>query len=232
VQIVWPQGLVAPRDDAAVRSILIHELAHIRRCDHWTAWLALITRILWWWNPIYQFAERRLRAASELACDMWVIQFTPGGRRAYSELLIEMSRRERPRMAPVFVGVAGSCPRNIERRLTMIMTQQSPRTRIGWGVALVVLVVVAAIPALQLSAAPDEASAQPATAAESDGQQNPSATAPAALRRQRRTLSRRTRLSPVEALSRKLSRRLSSISNRNTTRTSIARSCSKTQSKA
>lgn len=58
----WPTGA-----DAA--PILRHELAHLRRRDHWATLLAEVAVVLLPWNPLAWWARRQLALYAEFACD-------------------------------------------------------------------------------------------------------------------------------------------------------------------
>jgi hypothetical protein len=61
----WPEEIL--------RSVLLHEMAHIKRRD-WTCHrLADITCALYWFHPFVWLTARRLRAESEIACDDLVL---------------------------------------------------------------------------------------------------------------------------------------------------------------
>ncbi|HEX4771209.1 MAG TPA: M56 family metallopeptidase [Bryobacteraceae bacterium] len=72
-------GLVKPRIllpmsakawTAATReAVLLHERAHIRRRDVLTHAVAHFVACLWWFQPLVWLLHRRLKAASEFACD-------------------------------------------------------------------------------------------------------------------------------------------------------------------
>ena len=53
-------------------SLLLHELAHLKRRDHWVRWLELIVGGLYWWHPAVWWGRRLLREAEEQCCDAWV----------------------------------------------------------------------------------------------------------------------------------------------------------------
>ena len=74
--LLWPANLAERLDDAARRAVLAHELAHLKRRDHWTAWLEVVVACLWWWHPVVWWARRELRHYAELACDAWVLRYT------------------------------------------------------------------------------------------------------------------------------------------------------------
>ena len=97
---LWPVGavkLVLPRqwpDDttpASIDALIVHELAHLKRRDHYVAWMQLAAGVLWWWNPLFWYVRATVREQAELACDAWVISTLPDGRRAYAESLITLS---------------------------------------------------------------------------------------------------------------------------------------------
>lgn len=56
------------------RSVLVHELAHVKRHDLFWQLLANIATALWWFQPLSWWTRRNLRHESELACDTLVIE--------------------------------------------------------------------------------------------------------------------------------------------------------------
>ena len=120
-KLLLPAQLVETLDLGRWRGILTHELAHLRRGDHWVSRLELIAGLIWWWNPIYWLARTRLDAEAELACDAWVVSTLPKDRLTYAEALFDIcSTLSKAETKAPALGVAGS-GRFFEKRLTMIL---------------------------------------------------------------------------------------------------------------
>lgn len=154
VCLVWPQSQSQPRQRESAQPILVHELAHLKRKDHWTAWVELIALILWWWNPVFWFVRRQLNSSAEMACDAWVVDLLPDQRRDYAESLIEFSRR-RDTTRPAFgsVGADASFRHHLKKRLEMIMTQDSTTQFSKWTAMAVALLGVLSLPLFAVDAA-------------------------------------------------------------------------------
>src|SRR5262249_15444601 len=82
-RLIWPAELLDRLSESCRQSVLLHELAHLRRRDHWVGWLQLLGSCLWWWNPLFWFVSRQVRENAELACDAWVVATLPESRRLY-----------------------------------------------------------------------------------------------------------------------------------------------------
>jgi beta-lactamase regulating signal transducer with metallopeptidase domain len=145
-KLLLPATLVKSLDLERWRGILTHELAHLRRGDHWVSRLELVANLIWWWNPIYWLARGRLDAEAELACDAWVVWALPKDRLTYAEALFQicstLSLAKPP--APA-LGVAGS-GRFFERRLTMILHDHVPCRLSPLGLLVACLLALFALP--------------------------------------------------------------------------------------
>jgi hypothetical protein len=125
--------------------LLLHELAHLRRCDHWVRGLEIVTTCLYWWHPVVWWARRELREAEEQCCDAWVVWALPRSARAYALALVEtldFLSEARPALPAAASGVGHV--HDLRRRLTMIMRGSTPR-RLTWGGFLAVLGVGAVL---------------------------------------------------------------------------------------
>ncbi len=159
-RLIWPLGLEDRLSAEGRRAVLIHELAHLRRRDHWVGWLLLAAGCVWWWHPLFWWVRRRLTQEAELACDAWVVGTAPDARRAYAEALLEVSQRLASTAAVPALGAAGG-RRDLERRLVMIMRGPATR-RLSWaGLAGVGVLGLLALPAWTLGEDPRTPAAPP-----------------------------------------------------------------------
>jgi beta-lactamase regulating signal transducer with metallopeptidase domain len=127
-KLLLPAHLVGSLGAERWRGVLAHELAHLRRGDPWVGRVELVAGLLWWWNPVYRLARRRLDAEAELACDAWVVWALPGDRLVYAETMLAIcaSLAASPARPPApALGVSGA-GRIFERRLTMILRGHVP----------------------------------------------------------------------------------------------------------
>lgn len=67
--ILIPRALVGRLPADALRDILRHEIAHIRRGDLWLTATVRAVLALFWWNPFLRLIHARLDLAREMACD-------------------------------------------------------------------------------------------------------------------------------------------------------------------
>ena len=132
--LIWPVGLEERLSAEGRRAVILHELAHLRRRDHWVGWLLLVGGCIWWWHPLFWWVRTRLAQEAELACDAQVVATAPDARRAYAEALLEVCQRLSSAAAVPALGAAGG-RRDLERRLVMIMREAAPR-RLSWAAML------------------------------------------------------------------------------------------------
>ncbi len=144
--LVLSQHFLESMEASQWDTILTHEMAHLKRRDHWTAWLIIAASLLWWWNPCLWWVRRQLSSYSELACDAWVVNTHPDERKNYAETMVKvlslLSERADPAPIP---GLAFWSSASQERRLWMVM-KGTGTCRLGrhYGVGLVLLAVLLA----------------------------------------------------------------------------------------
>jgi bla regulator protein blaR1 len=138
VRLLLPAELLGRLSREQQATLLAHELAHLRRRDHWVRRLEFVVTALYWWHPAVWWACRELREAEEQCCDAWVVWALPGTGRAYALTLVETVDflSEARTALPALASGVGHVD-NLRRRVTMIMRGATPRA-LTWGGCLVV----------------------------------------------------------------------------------------------
>jgi beta-lactamase regulating signal transducer with metallopeptidase domain len=131
-RLLMPLGLWPRLDKAGRSALILHELAHIKRRDHWVRALELIATGLYWWNPVVWWARRELREAEEECCDAWVVWARPEASRSYATALLEAVEFLSERRTPLPIAASGlGHVHQLKRRLTMILRGNTPRSLNG-----------------------------------------------------------------------------------------------------
>ncbi|MEE9127082.1 MAG: M56 family metallopeptidase, partial [Planctomycetota bacterium] len=102
------------------RTVLIHELSHVRRMDCAVQLLGCVAMVLYWFHPLVWLAKRRLHLEQERACDDAVVAL--GCRPSdYAGHLMEVSRSFRPAQLPAPVATAVATPSELMARMTYLL---------------------------------------------------------------------------------------------------------------
>ncbi|HZU39006.1 MAG TPA: M56 family metallopeptidase, partial [Gemmataceae bacterium] len=131
-RLLFPSKLLDRLDDEQRRTLLAHELAHVRRRDHWVRLLELLVTSLYWWHPIVWWARREIHEAEEHCCDAWVVSTLDGAERTYALALLQVLAfvSKARAVLPATASGIGQVP-HLRRRLTMICQTKTPRS-LSW----------------------------------------------------------------------------------------------------
>ena len=174
IPLVWGvlrPHLVLPAEAATwdarqLRSVLLHELAHIRRRDTAVQWLTQIACAIHWFNPLVWLAAWRLHAERERACDDLVL--ASGVRPSdYAEHLLHVATKLQGAGWANACGLAMARPSRLEGRLLAVLSDRLNRRRVTAALAALALLLGAcvAIPLAMLRAADEEQPWNPPQAA-------------------------------------------------------------------
>src|SRR5262245_13062527 len=136
-RVLVPLELWSTLDEDQETALLMHELAHLKRKDHWVRWLDLAVAGIYWWHPVVWWARRGLREAEEQCCDAWVVSAMPRRAKTYASALVAtlefVSGSPRAGAVAAVAAVSGrghvSC---LKRRLRMIVAARTPKG-LGWA---------------------------------------------------------------------------------------------------
>ena len=149
-QLLFPRELLGRTDANSRAMLLMHELAHMRRGDHWVRFLELLAFCLYWWNPIVWLAKREIHRTEEECCDALVVEHSADCGVGYANALLDTLDF----LAESSPGAAGGlCPPIasgigrvdfIKQRLTMILsgTIGGRMSKLGRGLVLLSAVVI------------------------------------------------------------------------------------------
>jgi beta-lactamase regulating signal transducer with metallopeptidase domain len=95
--LILPNELVEQIDAPALRQIILHELAHLKRRDLVTIWAIQAMRTVYWFNPIVHWIAYQAGLERELACDRLAILNSGANATTYARTLIDAaSGRSQP----------------------------------------------------------------------------------------------------------------------------------------
>lgn len=109
-----------------VRAVLLHELAHVKRCDCLTQLVAQVACAVHWFNPLVWMAAARLRAERERACDDVVLACGTRGSE-YATHLLDIARGLHTERLRSWHALAMARPSQLEGRLLAILDPSRPR---------------------------------------------------------------------------------------------------------
>ena len=166
------------------RSVLLHELAHLRRRDLITNAIVQVACAVYWFHPLVMLAGRRVRIEAERSCDALVV--AAGTRPSdYAGDLLEIARTMRS-SATGAVALAMARRSDFEGRLLAILAPDSGRNALTAARAVLValsfvapaVAIAAAVPARHSSATTEREMASSGTTAGTPTESAPAPTQP------------------------------------------------------
>jgi hypothetical protein len=162
IPVVW--GIIRHRlllpaaalqwSDEQLRSVLLHELAHIKRRDALVQLLTQLACAMHWFNPLVWYAAWRLHVERERACDDIVLA---SGVRAsvYAEHLLNVAARLSSPPWTQACSLAMARNSSLHGRLTAVLSEKQNRRSVSAVVlaACLLLSSIIAIPVAMLGAA-------------------------------------------------------------------------------
>lgn len=137
-------------DGRRLKTILVHELAHLRRGDLFVRCLQwFVGAALFFW-PVVGWINRRLDLAREQICDKWALRHGSLSSAEYARCLLSIMRDHRARKGPkagLILATMAFPVSLVERRIEMILSHGSTHTT-RRGAGLIATALVASLGAL------------------------------------------------------------------------------------
>ena len=88
--VILPENLLEEIAESELDYVLIHELAHVARCDNWTNLMGRLASAVFVLHPVAAWVLHRIKREREIACDDWVVAAT-GSALQYAVTLARIS---------------------------------------------------------------------------------------------------------------------------------------------
>lgn len=152
--VVIPSWALHELSSAELNSILIHELAHLRRFDDWTNLAQQILKALLFFHPAVWWIETHLALEREMACDDAVLALT-GNPHGYAQCLVSIAEKTFLRRGLALAHAIVNRMRQTSLRVSRILdANHSTGTRI-WKPALYSLAAAFVVSLVSFSHAPE-----------------------------------------------------------------------------
>jgi beta-lactamase regulating signal transducer with metallopeptidase domain len=137
-----------------LNSVVMHELAHLRRWDDWTNLGQKLVRAVFFFHPAVWWVDHQLSIEREMACDEFVLSST-NNPQAYAECLVALAEKSFLRrtlaLAQALVGRIGQT----SRRVSKILDPHSGFVPRRWKPAFALMAVISAASAVWLGRTPE-----------------------------------------------------------------------------
>ncbi len=121
--LLLPEKILNRLSVPQLRSILAHEMCHVRRRDNLTAAIHMVVEAIFWFHPAVWWIGTRLIEERERACDEAVLQLGNDAE-VYAQSLLNVCKFYTESPVACMSGVTGS---DLKRRIVRIMTEQTGR---------------------------------------------------------------------------------------------------------
>lgn len=138
--ILLPLGLLSGLPAGQVEALLLHELAHIRRCDYLVNILQRSLESLFFYNPAVWWISQVIRTERENCCDDIVVA-TSGDAREYACALATLEENRWPGREPALAASGG----NLMKRIQRLLNQKATIALWTPALAAIILVTTAAV---------------------------------------------------------------------------------------
>jgi len=158
--LLWPVGITGRLEDDHLKSILAHELLHIRRHDNLAAAMHMLVEAVFWFHPLVWWMGTRLVEERERACDEEVVE-SGSDPQVYAESILKICEFC---VGPTLACISGVTGAELKSRITRIMSDRIARKldlrrKLLLGAAFI-LVIAAPIAAGMLHANPRRVDSQ------------------------------------------------------------------------
>ena len=129
--VILPAWALAELSAPELRSVLLHEFAHLRRWDDWTNLVQKLVQSVLFFHPAVWWIENRLSLEREMACDDLVLAHTENPH-AYAQCLLSVAEKSLTRRGLSLAQAAVTRMQQTSRRISQILDAKRPGTTRVW----------------------------------------------------------------------------------------------------
>jgi beta-lactamase regulating signal transducer with metallopeptidase domain len=137
--LILPVSILTDLPAESLRLILIHELAHVRRCDYLINLMQMLIEAILFFNPAVWWLGRQVRLEREACCDTAVVRLT-GRALEYSRSLADCASRSRMTGVALSWSGDGRASSLLERIRRLLLPAERPGTVISISGLILLLV--------------------------------------------------------------------------------------------
>jgi TonB family protein len=115
--LLLPDGIAIRLTQVQLRTVLVHELCHVRRRDNLTAAFHMLVEAVFWFHPLVWWLGARMVNERERACDEEVLQ-AGGQAEVYAETILKVCEFYLESPLTCMSGITGS---DLKKRMERIM---------------------------------------------------------------------------------------------------------------
>lgn len=139
--IVAPVSMLTGLSETDLTTVLLHELAHLRRLDHYTIWIQRLTETLFFFHPVVWYLSRVAENAREECCDDFVVQCGVP-RMSYVETLYRVASIRMASEPPVLaLGMTGKPESALRCRIKRLLRPAQPVIRRRFAIQVSAMIV-------------------------------------------------------------------------------------------
>jgi beta-lactamase regulating signal transducer with metallopeptidase domain len=146
--IVLPSVFVDSCSDEELNTVLLHELAHIKRCDLLWNWLPVLAEAVFFFHPLVWLVKREWRLAQEIATDELAVSLSRVKVSQYARSLLELVARYPTTVSPLFAVTVNETYSQLSRRLIAMQAFHKLTTtrRIALATAVFAIAIFGIVP--------------------------------------------------------------------------------------
>lgn len=145
-KVLLPSSLLARLSSDKLRTVLLHELAHVKRGDLWVNFGQTVLQIIYFYNPLLWLANAMVRRVREQAVDEMVLAHLGDQAGNYSSTLVDIAEIAftRPALGLRLIGVVES-KKALAGRIKHILSKPFPKSAKLGIFGLIVVIALGAV---------------------------------------------------------------------------------------